>query len=76
MQADEVLDCTGMKCPRPIVEMAKRMRKMQLGQVLELTADDPVAKVDVPGWCDTTGNEFVSRDDVGALFKFYVRKTV
>ena len=76
MQADVVLDCMGMKCPRPIVEMAKRMRKMQPGQVLELHADDPVAKADVPSWCDTTGNEFVSREDVGDLLKFYVTKTV
>ena len=76
MQAEVVLDCRGMKCPRPIVEMAKRMRKMQPGQVLELQADDPVAKVDVPRWCDTTGNEFVGREDVGDLLKFYVTKTV
>lgn len=76
MQADVVLDCRGMKCPRPIVEMAKRMRKMQPGQVLELHADDPVAKADVPAWCDTTGNKFVGREDVGGFFKFYVRKTV
>ena len=76
MQADVVLDCRGMKCPRPIVEMAKRMRKMQPGQVLELYANDPVAKADVPAWCDTTGNEFVGREDTDGFFKFYVRKTV
>ena len=48
---------------------------MQPGQVLELQADDPVAKADVPAWCDTTGNEFVGREDVGSLLKFYVRKS-
>jgi len=74
MDHDDTLDCLGMRCPRPIVEMAKRMRKMQPGQVLELLANDPVAKKDVPGWCQDTGNEFLAREDVDNHLKFYVRK--
>lgn len=74
MEAAERLDCLGMRCPRPIVELAKRMRKMQPGQVLELLANDPVAKKDVPNWCKDTGNEFLGREDVEQHFKFYVRK--
>lgn len=74
MQAAETLDCKGMRCPRPIVEMAKLMRRMQAGQVLELLADDPVAKKDVPAWCEKTGNEFLGREDAEKHFRFYVRK--
>ena len=74
MDHDDTLDCLGMRCPRPIVEMAKRMRKMQPGQVLELLANDPVAKKDVPGWCQDTGNEFLGREDEDAHSRFYVRK--
>ncbi len=73
MQPDETLNCLGMRCPRPIVEMAKRMRKMQPGQVLELLANDQVAKKDVPGWCQETGNEFIGREDFEDHFKFDVR---
>jgi len=76
MHADEALDCKGMKCPRPIVEMYKKMRRMQPGQILELAADDPVAKNDVPAWCQKTGNEFLARQDEPGLFRFYVRKAV
>lgn len=54
--------------------MAKRMRKMQPGQVLELLANDQVAKKDVPGWCQDTGNEFLAREEVDNQLKFYVRK--
>ncbi len=74
MNPSESLDCRGMRCPRPIVEMAKRMRKMETGQVLELLADDPVAKKDVPNWCSTTGNEFLDRQDEDRFFRFYVKK--
>ncbi|MDA8186534.1 MAG: sulfurtransferase TusA family protein [Dehalococcoidales bacterium] len=74
MNADEQLDCLGMRCPRPIVEMAKKMRKMEAGQVLELLANDPVSKKDVPGWCHDTGNEFLGEEDGEGSFRFYVRK--
>lgn len=74
MKASESLDSRGMRCPRPIVEMAKRMRKMEAGQVLELLADDPVAKRDVPNWCQTTGNEFLERKDEDSFFRFFVKK--
>jgi len=74
MQADQVLNCKDMRCPRPIVEMAKMMRRMEAGQVLELLANDPVAKNDVPAWCQKTGNQFLTREDAADHFKFYVRK--
>jgi tRNA 2-thiouridine synthesizing protein A len=74
MQADIVLDCQGMRCPRPIVEMAKKMKGMEPGQVLELWATDVVAKKDVPAWCHKTGNEFLGQEDDGKVFRFYVRK--
>ncbi len=75
MNSGESLDCRGMRCPRPIVEMAKRMRKMEAGHVLEILADDPVAKRDVPNWCHTTGNEFIERRDEDSFFRFYVKKS-
>jgi tRNA 2-thiouridine synthesizing protein A len=74
MASDLVLDCRGMRCPRPIVEMAKAMRRMGAGQVLELLATDPVAKKDVPAWCQKTGNEFLGEEDTSEHLKFYVRK--
>lgn len=72
--ADVVLDCRGMRCPRPIVEMAKKMRAMPPGQVLELWATDHVALNDVPAWCHKTGNTLVSYQQEGAVLKFFVQK--
>jgi tRNA 2-thiouridine synthesizing protein A len=72
--ADAVLDCRGMRCPRPIVEMAKKMRGMEPGQVLELWATDHVALNDVPAWCQKTGNPLVSQEQEAEVLKFFVRK--
>jgi len=56
-----------------MVEMAKKMKTMEPGQVLELWATDPVAKKDVPAWCQKTGNLFL-REEPGPFLRFLVQK--
>jgi len=60
-------------CPMPIVHLAKKVKEMQSGQILELLADDVGAKEDVPAWCSRTGNSLVSTEEDGKLLKFYIR---
>jgi len=55
--------------------MAKNMRKMEAGQVLEIWADDDGAHADVPAWCEQTGNEFLGKEDAGDYTKYFVKKT-
>ena len=50
------IDAKGMKCPRPIIELAKARRKIYNGSVIEIQADDLAFESDVKAWCDTTGN--------------------
>ena len=69
------LNCIGMKCPRPIVEMAKKMRKMEVGETLEIHADDPVAENDIPNWCKTTRNELLKMENTGEYTKYLVKKS-
>jgi tRNA 2-thiouridine synthesizing protein A len=45
------LDCRGMKCPRPIIEVARRIGEVGVGSLLELLADDPAAGPDLAAWC-------------------------
>ena len=55
--------------------MAKNMRTMEIGQVLEIRADDEGAHADIRAWCGQTGNEFLGEEDAGDYFKYYVKKT-
>jgi len=71
---DETLDCTGLMCPMPIVKLAKKMKEMKAGEVLELIADDVGSKEDVPAWCKRTGNELVDMKEEEGKFYYYVRK--
>ena len=55
-----VLDCLGWKCPRPIIELARRIGEIGVGEVLELVADDPAAGPDVAAWCRMRHHELVA----------------
>ena len=57
--ATETLDAMGMKCPKPLFEVSKRIRQMEEGEELEVFADDPAFKPDIEAWCRRTGNELV-----------------
>ncbi|MBI2849231.1 MAG: sulfurtransferase TusA family protein [Chloroflexi bacterium] len=76
MNPDKTLDCRGMRCPRPIVEMAKMIKTMETGHVLEILANDPVARKDIPAWCQKTSQEFLALQDQGSHTSYFVRKAV
>jgi tRNA 2-thiouridine synthesizing protein A len=58
-----VVDCLGVACPIPVVRLAKAIGGAEVGQVVELLADDPGAKVDIPVWCRLKDHELVVRHD-------------
>jgi TusA-related sulfurtransferase len=53
------LDCRGMKCPRPIIELAKAKRNASEGSIIKIIADDLAFESDVKAWCQTTGNKII-----------------
>jgi tRNA 2-thiouridine synthesizing protein A len=74
MKSDETLDCTGLYCPMPIVKTSQKIKTMQVGQVLEVLADDKGIKQDMPAWCQATGNECLGTEEKDGEFKIYVKK--
>ena len=75
MESDRVEDFRGQLCPMPIVNMARVIKKMEAGQILEIWADDEGAHADVPAWCDQTGNEFLGEEEAGDYTRYFVKKT-
>jgi len=74
VQADQTLDCKGLSCPMPILKLAKTIKGLESGKVLELLGTDPGSKTDVPAWCEKTGNEFLEQEEEDGVYKFYIRK--
>ncbi|HIH01043.1 TPA: sulfurtransferase TusA family protein [Thermoplasmata archaeon] len=73
VEKDATLDARGLMCPMPIVQLAKKVKELSSGQVLELLADDVGSKDDVPAWTNRTGHELLGTEEEGGVFKFYIR---
>ncbi|WTW94513.1 cysteine desulfurase/sulfurtransferase TusA family protein [Streptomycetaceae bacterium NBC_01309] len=54
-----VLDTLGRRCPIPVIELARHIGEVPRGSVVAVLSDDEAARLDVPAWCDMTGNEYV-----------------
>lgn len=54
------LDCSGLKCPMPIVKISKAIKDVASGDKLEITATDPGFKADLEAWCSKTGNKLTN----------------
>ena len=50
------LDARGLLCPLPVLKARKRLKDLAQGDVLRMRADDPAARIDVPHFCNESGN--------------------
>ena len=75
MKADQTLDCYGLLCPMPIIQTAKRMKEMRIGEVLEVISTDKGIKEDIPAWCRQSGQEVLGIEEEGDVFRAFIKKT-
>jgi tRNA 2-thiouridine synthesizing protein A len=72
-----VVDCTGVRCPVPVIRLAQAIREVAPGEVVRLLADDPAALADVPAWCRMRDQELVRMDQADdRVATFDVRRGV
>lgn len=70
------LDCRGMPCPRPVIELGRRHTEVAVGELVAVAADDPAAAVDVPAWCRMRGHEYVGTEPAAdGVPRYLVRRS-
>ncbi|MFO7263785.1 MAG: hypothetical protein A6D91_03815 [Bacillaceae bacterium G1] len=74
MQADKVLNVTGLSCPLPVVRSKKAIDEMVSGQVLEIHATDKGAVKDIPAWAKSAGHVLLKQTEEEGVYKFWVQK--
>ena len=72
--ADQVLDCSGMPCPMPILKTRKAVDGMKVGQILKMIATDAGAPDDIRAWTQKTRHTLVSSEQEAERYVFYIRK--
>lgn len=66
-----IVDCLGRPCPVPVIELAKAVLTVDVGDVVEVLSDDPAARLDIPAWCRMREQEYVGEEsrDVGSSYR-------
>jgi tRNA 2-thiouridine synthesizing protein A len=72
---DVKIDCLGLFCPMPILKTREAMKTLRIGQILEMTSDDPASEPDMRSWSAKTGHELLEIDRDGTVYRFVIRKT-
>jgi len=74
MKPNATLDCFGLLCPMPIIQTAKKIKELRVGEVLEILSTDEGIMGDMPAWCKMTGQEYLGLEKDGDVYRVYVRK--
>ena len=62
LPASKPVDCLGLRCPIPIIRLAKAMPGVAVGEIIRVLADDPAAANDIAAWCRMKHQELVAAD--------------
>ncbi len=71
---EKKLDVTGLFCPEPVFRTKIEIERMQVGETLTVSADDPAAEDDISRWVTRTGHELVNMTKDGNVITFQIKK--
>jgi TusA-related sulfurtransferase len=59
----------------PVIELARHLTDVPVGELLGVVARDPAARVDVPAWCRMKEQDYVGEDTAAdGAPRFVVRR--
>ncbi|MEI7832895.1 MAG: sulfurtransferase TusA family protein [bacterium] len=72
--AEYSLNCRGMQCPGPIMQLFTQMKTAQPGDVVTIVVTDMGFRKDIDAWCRKTKNTLVSIEEKDGVITAVVRK--
>ena len=74
IKPDKTIDMKGLLCSEPVFRTRQTIKEMNIDEILEVFADDPVAEEDIKSWINKSENELLSFNKDDKLLKFLIRK--
>ena len=74
IKADKKIDCLGLFCPEPVFKTRMQIDEMEIGETLEVIADDPAAKSDIENLAKNLGQEIVESVQEGDVTRIIIKK--
>lgn len=57
MSGPMLVDARGLRCPAPVIELARATRAAPAGSLVAVWWTDPAARHDIPAWARMRGHE-------------------
>jgi tRNA 2-thiouridine synthesizing protein A len=73
--AEKTINCRGMQCPGPIVQLFKEAQNCECGDILCIEVTDHGFKKDIAAWCKKTKNELLSLEEEAGVIKAKIKKS-
>ena len=74
IKSDKTLDCLGLFCPEPVFKTRMQLDEMEIGETLEVIADDPAAKSDIENLAKNLGQEILETVKEGNVTRIIIKK--
>ena len=69
------VDARGLVCPMPTIRLGQAIRKVEIGELVEMWTDDPGSKQNMAAWCKNTGHVLVEDSADETTFRYTVRRS-
>ncbi|CAM5568906.1 Cysteine desulfurase OS=Streptomyces lavendulae subsp. lavendulae OX=58340 GN=nifS PE=3 SV=1 [Streptomyces lavendulae subsp. lavendulae] len=69
------LDALGLRCPQPVIELARAIGRVPVGGTVTVLSDDEVARLDIPAWCAMRGHDYLGESPRPGGTAYTVRRT-
>ncbi|MFC4610139.1 cysteine desulfurase/sulfurtransferase TusA family protein [Streptomyces maoxianensis] len=69
-----IVDARGKRCPIPVIELAKVIGDVPVGETVTVLSDDEAARLDIPAWCEMRGQEYVGEEPADRGTAYVVRR--
>ena len=78
IDADIIVDATGLICPEPLMVVRNKMMDMESGQVIQVVATDPSTSWDFPNFCKFLRHDLIHQQEQqleqGKQYTYWIRK--
>ena len=78
LEADRVVDTSGLRCPEPVMMLHKAIRTVAAGDVIKVVATDPSTQRDIPKFCRYLGHELLKERveviETGDAYEYFIRR--
>lgn len=73
-QIADSLDARRMGCPLPLVHTARSLRRLAVGEILEIVTIDPGSVNDIEYLCKCTGSKHIALAEGEYGYSFYIER--